>query len=682
MFILHIALQGCLRAEGVDYGITPDTGGHIKFVLELVRALESGGSVRRQEVVVRRFVDPDLGVDYAEPVSALSARSRIVRLRGSSDEYVAKEDMAAQLPALADALERHLRSLDRLPDTIHAHYADAGALADEMRRRLGIPYLFTAHSLGRSKPGDPRDARLLRRIALEERALAGAARVLASSIDEAELQYRAYRNATPAKIRVNPPGCDLAAFEGSGAIDGPACRTIARSLVDPDKPIVLALARPVARKNLAALVHAYGRSPALQRRANLVVFAGNRERDELVDPEARRVLDELHELVGRYGLDGRAVLPGRHDAAEVPGIYRHAARRHGVFVNCALSEPFGLTLLEAAASGLPVVATCHGGPSDIVGKARNGVLVEPTCIRSITGALLHLLEDRGAWLGASARGLQAAEQYSWARHADAYVNDLSASLEPRRAGPPRCWTELLVCDIDETLTGCRRGLGELRTWLERHPRTGFAIATGRSLHSALDVIEEWEIPAPSVLITSVGAETYAARDAALARLDADPDWPPTAARAWPREAIIRALAGLDWLHPQGPREQRAHKLSYFLDDPSRAKEVARRLRAAGHAVEVIASHGRYLDVLPAAVSKGHAIAHLARRLGIPMSRVHAAGDSGNDLHMLNMVGRPIVVGNCTDQLDTLVTHPDAYFAKAHHAAGVLEGLRRHVHPAS
>lgn len=102
------------------------------------------------------------------------------------------------------------------------------------------------------------------------------------------------------------------------------------------------------------------------------------------------------------------------------------------------------------------------------------------------------------------------------------------------------------------------------------------------------------------------------------------------------------------------------------------------LRGAGLPAEVVASHARFLDVLPRGVSKGHAIAHVAKRLGIPMTHVWAAGDSGNDLHMLNMVGRPIVVGNCSDGLATRVTHPAAYFARQHHAGGVLEGLERSV----
>ena len=54
-----------------------------------------------------------------------------------------------------------------------------------------------------------------------------------------------------------------------------------------------------------------------------------------------------------------------------------AAKGHGVFVNPALTEPFGLTLLEAGATGLPIVATNDGGPRDIIANCDNGLLIDP-----------------------------------------------------------------------------------------------------------------------------------------------------------------------------------------------------------------------------------------------------------------------------------------------------------------
>mgnify|MGYP000069541195 CR=1 FL=1 len=72
----------------------------------------------------------------------------------------------------------------------------------------------------------------------------------------------------------------------------------------------------------------------------------------------------------------RALTAGLHEALagddRVMLLGEDVAANGGVFINPALTEPFGLTLLEAAASGLPVVATENGGPVDIIANCKNG----------------------------------------------------------------------------------------------------------------------------------------------------------------------------------------------------------------------------------------------------------------------------------------------------------------------
>lgn len=60
-------------------------------------------------------------------------------------------------------------------------------------------------------------------------------------------------------------------------------------------------------------------------------------------------------------------------------------------------EPFGLTLIEAAAHGVPIVATTHGGPVDIVATLRCGQLVEPTDTAAIAAAVTRIITDRQLW---------------------------------------------------------------------------------------------------------------------------------------------------------------------------------------------------------------------------------------------------------------------------------------------
>ena len=90
-------------------------------------------------------------------------------------------------------------------------------------------------------------------------------------------------------------------------------------------------------------------------------------------------------------------------------------------MNAALQEPFGLTLIEAAAAGVPSVATCHGGPVDIHRTLANGILVEPTDTRALASALITLLTNRELWEGCRASGLRHINEYSWPHHAQRYL---------------------------------------------------------------------------------------------------------------------------------------------------------------------------------------------------------------------------------------------------------------------
>ncbi|MFW5866429.1 MAG: glycosyltransferase, partial [Armatimonadota bacterium] len=136
---------------------------------------------------------------------------------------------------------------------------------------------------------------------------------------------------------------------------------VAPFLRDMDRPMLLAIARPVRKKNLQALVEAFARLAA---RANLVILAGQRSASDEGEAEQREVIGALLHLVDRHDLYGRIAYPKTHTSRDVAGLYALAARSGGVFVNPALVEPFGLTIIEAAAHGLPVVATRMGGPVD------------------------------------------------------------------------------------------------------------------------------------------------------------------------------------------------------------------------------------------------------------------------------------------------------------------------------
>ena len=674
MFICHVALQGCLTLQDVPYGLTADTGGHIKYLLELADASAKDPSVHRIDLVTRGFVDSRLGDKFRPGESEHDGKVRLVRIADGEEAYLPKENLRHRHRELCDAFIAYLRGLRRKPDLIHAHYADAGILARRAKEVFGIPYVFTGHSLGavkREANGRTNDE-LERRIAIEERALEAADAVIASSRDEAEAQYAHYGSIPAGRIRVIPPGCELERFEGATP-NAKVQQEVERFLRDPKKPIILAIARPVRKKNLIGLVDAYASNLSLQDRANLVIVAGCRSRITDLEPECRSICEELIRAVDSHDLYGKVAYPKSHEPEDIPAYYALARESGGVFVNPALNEPFGLTLLEAAAARLPVVATDSGGPNDIVERCKNGLLVCPKDPAAIAGACLEIISNRREWIRYASAGGDAVAAYDWEAHTDIYHKLIRELVEPQK--PSSEHRRLLVCDIDNTLLGDRAALREFLDWqIQNSSKIALGIATGRSFHSAQAILAAEGVPTPNVIISSVGSQIHW-YDPATRSYAEDSAWAKYVARDWRGEAI-ECLAKDLGLRPQAPLEQRVGKASYFLDDHD-PEEIRRTMHDAGLDIEIVASHGRYLDILARGVGKHAAVLHVADALGMTQSQVVVAGDSGNDRAMLRACPHPIIVGNWSDGLgdDPALSH--AYMASATHAGGVLEGVRHY-----
>ena len=465
---------------------------------------------------------------------------------------------------------------------------------------------------------------------------------------------------------------------------------IGRFLTQQDRPLILAISRPDRRKNIDGLVTAYGEDKELQQIANLAVFAGVRKDIRDMDDNEREVLTRLLLLMDRYDLYGRFALPKKHDPdTDIPVLYRIAAASRGVFINPALVENFGITLLEAGASGLPAVSTDHGGPQDIIGVCDSGVLIDARDTGAIQSALKRVLVDREEWDRFSENGIAGVQRhFSWHAHAQRYferVQELRGRLDELlsadwRTASGRKLTSgrrLLVSDIDHTLIDEEGGtdveaLHELADRLRRGD-IAFALASGRNLRQVRDALAHNDLPHPDVLITSVGTEIYYGRDAVP-----DFGYSHYLAHGWKAESVHNALDDLDGLTLQEPEAQRDFKISYYVSehDPGAVVERAREaLRSAGVHASVVHSRDVYLDILAPRASKGKAIRYLCRKWGVRAGDVAVAGDSGNDEEMLTARFHGIVVGNHAEELKHLRGRKDIYFAEGHLARGVLQGLR-------
>ena len=86
----------------------------------------------------------------------------------------------------------------------------------------------------------------------------------------------------------------------------------------------------------------------------------------------------LHELIDRHELEGQIRWVGfQSERNLVAELYRFVADSRGVFVQPALFEAFGLTVIEAMSSALPTFATFYGGPSEIIENGVSGFHIDP-----------------------------------------------------------------------------------------------------------------------------------------------------------------------------------------------------------------------------------------------------------------------------------------------------------------
>ena len=698
LFFLLISPHGLIRGTDLELGRDADTGGQTKYVVELARALAACDKVGRVVLLTRLVVDPQVAADYAAPSECLSEGAEIVRIEAGPAGYLAKEELWDHLDAMVDNLFNWMNDQPRLPHVIHAHYADAGYVGTRLSNQTGIPLVFTGHSLGRVKrrrllaSGLGRATieeryNITRRIEAEEETLANAELVITSTHNEIEEQYGLYDFYQPERMQVIPPGTDLTKFHlpGSDESTSAIARELGRFLRQPDKPMILALSRPDERKNIRTLVQAYGESERLRQLANLVVVAGNREDIRELESGAQEVLTDLLLLIDQYDLYGLAALPKHHQADEVPQIYRLAAASGGIFVNPALTEPFGLTLIEAAASGLPIVATEDGGPQDIVTNCQNGILVDPLDQEQLTAALLELLQDWPRWQQLAENGYAGVHRYySWSAHAAAYLRQIDSLIErseplPRTPFAPRHQTfydRVLVTDLDQNLLGDPDALAEL-VKLVRSQRqlAGFAIATGRRIDSALRIMRRYGIPLPDVLITSIGTEIYYAPE-----LVADLAWARHIDYMWNPAAVRRLLTELPGLKLQPRVEQSRFKVSFYID-PQEApslEEINRLLHQHEQNVHAILAFGQYLDIVPARASKGLALRFYAQQWDVPLEQVLVAGGSGADQDMMRGNTLAAVVANRHhEELEGLAELEPVYFAERPFAGGILEAIEHY-----
>ena len=103
MFILHLALGGCLKSPPVHYGITADTGGHIAYILDAAAAQANNIDTHQVSIVTRLFEEPGLSLEHARATERLSPKLTIDRIATANRRYLEKEALADDLASFTEA---------------------------------------------------------------------------------------------------------------------------------------------------------------------------------------------------------------------------------------------------------------------------------------------------------------------------------------------------------------------------------------------------------------------------------------------------------------------------------------------------------------------------------------------------------------------------------------------------
>ncbi len=432
----------------------PDFGGQLIYVKQVAIAIAQKG--HKVDILTRQIIDPQWP-EFAEGFDTYPGvdNVRIIRLPAGPKEFLPKEFLWPHL--VSDWVPNILKFYQEqggLPDAMTAHYADGGLCGVLIEEETGIPFTFTAHSLGAQKIDKlevtPENLAQIDeqfhfryRILAERLSMNRSAINITSTRQERFEQYShpVYRDAVDVdndnRFAVIPPGADFSIFgaearsQNEEATEEIIQQRLARDITESrrDLPAIVASSRLEPKKNVFGLVQAFAMSQTLQERANLVLLTGGLDdplREQASDDVTEEVLAPIREVVEEKNLWGKISAFGLSEQGQeaLAATYRFMAKRRSVFALTALYEPFGLAPLEAAAAGLPVVATQNGGPSESLrkGDTEYGVLVDPEDPADIARGLERLLCDAHEWEYFAVAGQQRVlKTYTWESTAENYL---------------------------------------------------------------------------------------------------------------------------------------------------------------------------------------------------------------------------------------------------------------------
>lgn len=216
------------------------------------------------------------------------------------------------------------------------------------------------------------------------------------------------------RLKPDEAGCVKVVYNGVDDLFAPPAappRTATRTL--------LYVGRLDPYKNVVTLVRAFA---MLRRQCRLPLHLLIVGPDDPRYPEARRMVADLD-------LQEAVTMLGFLDRKDLAAAYRESS----LLVNPSGYEGFGLPLVEAMRSGLPVICCNGGAQAEIVGDA--ALIVPPEETHALSDAMLRVLTDEPLRAQLVARGLARAREFTWERAAAATLAILRRAMEGGAVAP-------------------------------------------------------------------------------------------------------------------------------------------------------------------------------------------------------------------------------------------------------
>jgi mannosylfructose-phosphate synthase len=396
----------------------PDTGGQVVYVLELAKKLGQFGY--QVDIWTRQFENQPAQEDVAENV-------QILRSPCGGKDFIPKEYLYEKIPEWVKKTLAYMKQHNISYDFIHSHYWDAGLAGELMKSSLGIPHIHTPHSLGMWKKEQmetdypdnseemERKYNFAERIKNERRIYHDCDMVIATTpiqFDKIETGYD-----IPAKqIRMIPPGYDDNRFFPVGE----PSRMAVKEQFGMQGPTIFAVSRLALNKGVDLLIHGFSVVAERNQKATLLLAIGHEDRDE----GEEELYQELLKLVREYKLEERVRFIGFIPDEELPDYYRAA----DVFVLSSRYEPFGMTAVEAMASGTPTVVTIHGGLFRILDYGIHSLFADPFDKEDLGITMLKVLRYKTLRRRLSMQGATLARsRFTWTGVAQQILNSVESS---------------------------------------------------------------------------------------------------------------------------------------------------------------------------------------------------------------------------------------------------------------